>query len=274
MDSIEIKITCENKFVDFITAEMVDLGFASFMETEAGFNAYIDANLFDDHALQKLKAHLHDIAPFQYEVEIIPEVNWNESWEKNYEPIIVEDQILIKAPFHKIEKKYPYELLITPKMSFGTGHHETTYLMLQHQLNIDFNGKSVLDAGCGTGVLGIFAGIRGASTIVGCDVDSWAIENSEENFRQNHVEPTSLKKGSVSEIPERQQYDIILANISRNIILRELPLYRKLLKDGGYLVISGFPEHDLEIVQNTARQNHLELVQYLTRNHWIAIILQ
>ena len=177
----QIKILCPEEAQETLIAELLTLDFESFWQDDDSFSAYIDQKNFDEKSLKKtLTKHL-DSKSKNYDITVLEDKNWNEEWEKNFEPVFIDDQVVVRADFHKIDKAYPYEIKINPKMSFGTGHHETTSLMIKSQLNIDHSGKSVLDVGTGTGILSIMAEKLGADRVVSTDIDEWSIKNCQEN---------------------------------------------------------------------------------------------
>ena len=196
-------------------------------------------------------------------------MNWNEEWEKNFEPIVIADACAVRAPFHK-PFNVQYEIVIEPKMSFGTGHHETTFMMLQFILENTFEGKTVLDMGCGTAVLAILAEMRGASKVDAIDIDDWCVENSEENVLRNHCKYISVKLGDASVLPTSETYDTIIANINRNILLNDMEIYSKGLKMGGELYLSGFYKEDLPIIIECCNKLGLQFVENKEKNNWIA----
>jgi ribosomal protein L11 methyltransferase len=200
--------------------------------------------------------------------------NWNEEWEKNVDPVMVGDQCIIRAEFHKIEKKYPYEIIITPKMSFGTGHHQTTYLMVRNQLSIDHRDKRVMDAGCGTAVLAILASKRGAKSVEAFDIDEWSIENGRENVIKNNCENIRIRQGTILDFTWPTPFDIILANINKNVLMKEMGTYSKQLVTRGLLVLSGFYEGDIPDLVREAKQQGLQLQQQDEKEQWASLVLQ
>jgi ribosomal protein L11 methyltransferase len=198
--------------------------------------------------------------------EILPDINWNEQWEKNFDPVIIEHRCAIRAPFHPPFNEKEYVRTIEPKMAFGTGHHETTSLMISAMLDLDFTGKTVLDMGCGTGVLGIFAAMKGAREVLAVDIDSWAYENAKENARLNNIEMTVLKGGS--EVLPEIEFDIILANINRNILIEQASEYNRVLNFCGRLFVSGFLLSDVEMLENTFNDLGLTSVNHSSMGNW------
>jgi len=268
MDFIEIKVECNPDFAEIFMAEFSEIGFNSFMENDKGFDAYIEENLFREEDVLDIKNRYSLAGGFTFLLKKIEKKNWNEEWEKNYDPIIVSDQCIVKATFHNISKSYPFEILINPKMSFGTGHHATTFLMLTQQLGMPFADKLVLDAGCGTGILGIMASMAGAEKVDCCDIDEWSVENSVENFALNNCDNINIFHGKTNSIPVGSPYDIILANINKNVLLEEIATYSQLQSPEGYLLLSGFYEEDIDDIENCCFQQQYEKVGYLIKDRW------
>ena len=254
---------------EIMIAELGFSGFESFVETPEGVIAYIqevdhfDAILDDIQILNSKKFNI------SFEFEPIAQTNWNAEWEKNFNPIIVEDRCAIRAPFHEAFN-VEYDIVIEPKMSFGTGHHETTYMMIQHILATDFTNKSVLDMGCGTGLLAILAEKKGATAIEAIDIDNWCYLNSLENVTRNGCKHITVLEGDAS-LLSGKQYDIIIANINRNILLTDLSTYVTCLNEKGSLFLSGFYDSDCELIETTCNQLNLKLENTLMRNHWVAL---
>ena len=269
-DYIEIKINCEKDFSEILQAELGEIGFNSFVDTDNGFDAYVLESDFDQSSFQELIARYLDLAKITYESKTMERVNWNEEWEKNYDPIIVDDQCIVKASFHQTAS-YPYEIIIDPKMSFGTGHHETTYLMLKDLLSLDLKGKKVLDAGCGTGILAIMAHKKGAAEIKAYDIDPWCEENSRKNFVENNSESIEVQTGTISSLNYKDNFDVILANINKNVLLEDIPAFSKLLKDGGLLLLSGFYENDIADLDSKTSENGLQRLHFSTKNNWALV---
>ena len=275
MNYITVTFFVSPEFTDILIAELSEIGFDIFLESEHGFQASIEKDLYSKDAIEEIISRYKEfISPLSYTEEEVEKKNWNEEWEKNYDPIIVSDTCIVKASFHQIEKKYPYEIIVNPKMSFGTGHHETTFLMLQKQLTIDHTDKKVMDLGCGTGILAIMANKLGAKEIVVCDIDEWCVENSSENFGLNGCENIKTFLGTVENIPDHGPQDIILANINRNVLLEEIPRYSSLLKNNGYLLLSGFYERDIEDIKKLASKNQLKYQNHETKKDWAVVLFQ
>jgi len=268
-----LQVICDPDFSEILMAEIADAGFDTFMETEKGFEAYAEQEKFDNNLLDHVQEKYNHVKPLLFFRDKIEKQNWNEEWEKNLQPIIVEDQCLVRAEFHKIEKKYPYEIIITPKMSFGTGHHQTTYLMLKNQMQMNFEKKRVMDAGCGTAILSIMASKRGAKVIEAFDIDEWSVINGKENIENNHCLNIHLYQGKLSDMKFDGKFDVILANINRNVLLEELSLYANSMSAGGELLLSGFYTHDIDDLKKEAAKHKLEETHRDERETWAALRL-
>ncbi|WP_372920218.1 50S ribosomal protein L11 methyltransferase [Salegentibacter sp.] len=254
---------------EILIAELGYLGFESFVEEEDGVTAYIPVEEYEEDLLAQVHILQSDEVEISYSKEEIEKVNWNEEWEKNFTPIVVDDRCSIRATFHP-SAETEYEIVIDPKMSFGTGHHATTHLMIQHILNNDFTDKNVLDMGCGTGVLAILASMKGAHIVDAIDIDNWCYQNSLENVERNNCDNVSVEEGG-AELLEGRKYHIILANINRNILLRDLPVYVASLEDKGELYLSGFYEDDISAIRKACEELGLKYVEHLERNNWVAV---
>ena len=255
--------------VEILIAELGQLGFDSFVEEEDGLQAYIQKGVLEDPDLSSLFILKNPQFDISFNVREIEQVNWNAEWERNFEPIIVNDQCAVRAPFHD-SFNLPYELIIEPKMSFGTGHHETTWMMMNHMFEVDLKGKAVLDMGCGTAVLAILAEKLGANSIDAVDIDEWSVENSVENADRNNCGSINVWQGDIDSIPGENRYDIILANINRNVLLSHIPTYRSLLNKPGILILSGFYKDDLTIVEGQCAGQGLAVSSKLEKNKWVA----
>lgn len=271
MDYLEFKFVIEpvQPASEILIAELGMAGFESFIENEDGITAYIPVEEYEEETMagiQILQSDEFEISYTQHEIE---RVNWNEEWEKNFHPIIVNEECGVRAPFHP-KPDVKYDIVIEPKMSFGTGHHATTHMMIEFLLKSDFEGKTVLDMGCGTGVLAIVAEKRGATAIDAIDIDSWCYENTVENVERNACENISVYEGAV-ELLEGKSYDTIVANINRNILLADLGAYNKSLKTGGELFLSGFYENDIPAIKRECEKLFLVFQEYLERDEWVAL---
>ena len=255
---------------DLLIAELANLGFDTFEDQDQGFVAYIPAANLDIQALVTallVEAVGYDIS---YDVNELENKNWNQVWESNFSPIVVDDQCYVRATFHEDKPEYPYQIIIDPKMSFGTGHHQTTSMMLSFILENDFEGKSVLDMGCGTGILAILASKRGASNILAVDFDPICVESVLENKVLNQVDNIEAKLGSKEAI-EGKKFNTILANINRNILLDQFDVYYADLENSGELYISGFYDgEDLDILRNKAEGLGFQFVDKKVLDTWCA----
>ena len=254
---------------EILIAELGEVGFESFTENEDGITAYIQKKDWHKDILEDIQILNSDEFKISYESAEIEQVNWNTEWEKNFEAIQVNDQISVRAPFHA-DPKLEYDIVIVPKMSFGTGHHETTHLMLQQLLDLDLAGRSVLDMGCGTGILAIFAEMKGADKIDAIDIDSWCYENSIENAEKNKCNNITVYQGDAALLKEKS-YDLIIANINRNVLLQDIAIYSRNLAKKGVLLLSGFYKEDIPIIDKEAQRYNLCLEKTLEKNNWVSL---
>lgn len=271
---LQLNVRCEPDFSDVLIAELAEIGFDIFEENKSGFSAFAEEELLDFDACKELLEQYAERTPLSYGIQKVARENWNKQWESHYPPVVIDEQILIHTHFHQVKERYPVEILITPKMSFGTGHHATTAQMLSFLLAFPPQGLSVVDAGCGTGILAIMAEKSGASSVLAFDNDPWCIENSEENFRLNHCR--SIKPVLASGIREVENVHpgLILANINKNIILREMPAYAGLLQENGRLFLSGFYAEDVPDLHQLAENLGLTLLQQSERENWACLVYQ
>ena len=263
---VAVKVQPLEPFRDIFIAQLGALGFESFSETAEGFEAYIIKEEFDDTAVKE--ALLWDGVQTSYEVQEIEQVNWNAEWENNFDPIEVDGKVYIRAPFHEEKHGFEYPMLIEPKMSFGTGHHQTTHMMIQWLLETDTTGDEVLDMGCGTGILGILAGMRGAAKVHGIDIDSWCIENTLENAQRNQCTMTAVQGGANAIVGT---FDTICANINLNVLLADMEAYVRALKDGGTIFFSGFYQENIPALRAAAEAAGLTYVGVKEREQWRSI---
>lgn len=274
MKTLAIKIKSNNfeEEKDLILAYLSDLNFEGFIEQEDSLIGYIRIEEFDNFKsyFQSIK---HLFTNLIYETEFVEEKNWNEVWESNYEPVIINDQVLIKAPFHKISNKYEYEITINPKMAFGTGHHPTTAamieLMIKHKEK--FINKKIADIGCGTGILSIMASKLNAKNIVAIDISTSAIENTIENANLNNIKNINCYEGSIETIIN-EKFDILLANLTRNLILEQINIYSEILLQNGLLFLSGILSTDDIIVIKEASKFKFKFSEKLVKNEWCALL--
>ena len=257
---------------EILMAELAEVGFDSFEDTPTGIKAYIPKDSWNEHILQDIYLLSNPEFTISYQITEIEQVNWNEEWEKNFSPIVVEDLCTVRANFHPVPNTR-YDIVITPKMSFGTGHHETTYMLLQQLLPLSLEGAKVLDMGCGTGILAIMAALRGAHDITAIDIDPWCVENATENVQQNDCSFITIKEGDVSLIAG-EQYNLILANINRNILLSDIPAYTQALLPQGLLLVSGFYEEDLPAIKEKCQEVGLTYLSHIERNRWVSAKFQ
>ena len=256
---------------EILMAELIQVGFDSFTEEHDGILAYIPKELFNEYEMKSLNIFSNDDVKISYTFQEMPNINWNEEWEKNFDPINVEDKVLIRAEFHDANPGM-HEIVIQPKMSFGTGHHPTTHLMIQQMLDMDFKDRSVLDMGCGTSVLAIFAKQNGAGRTVAIDIDEWSVENSIENAERNGVE-LDISQGTADNLGS-EKFDIILANINRNILISDIPAYVSVLNDSGQLLLSGLCFFDVDDVLQVCNEQGLTLKNKQQREEWMSLLLE
>ncbi len=255
-------------YSDILVAELSELGFDSFVEIEDGLLAYIEADSWNKEILSGVHVLKQAAAGINYNYKRVAQQNWNAKWEADFHPIELGDLCRVRAPFHET-KDVKYDIEIAPKMSFGTGHHETTYMMLQWALEIDFDGLSVLDMGCGTGVLAIIAAMKGAAEIDAIDIDSWSYENARENAERNGQEHIRVLHGDADLLGDKR-YDLIFANINKNILLQDIPVYASCLKENGILLLSGFYKEDLEDITGRCTEFGLNHQKNILKNNWVS----
>ncbi len=253
---------------DILIAELGEVGFESFVEEEHGILAYIQQKDWYESILDSLLILKNPLFNITFERREIEQENWNATWEQNFQPILVDGICMVRAPFHE-KKEVAYDIVIEPKMSFGTGHHETTHMMLQHILDMEFQGKAVLDMGSGTGVLAILAAMRGASSVDAIDIDNWCYLNAKENIVRNDVGYINVYEGD-ARLLELQRFDVIIANINRNILLEDIPKYVRCLEPNGVLLLSGFYKEDLNLISRECTKQGLMFEKNLEKNNWVA----
>ncbi len=254
---------------EILIAQLGVAGFESFVENEDGVTAYIQEGDWDSQMLENIQILNSDEFKITFEEEIIEQTNWNSEWEKNFNPIQVDNKVSIRAPFHE-NPNLKYDIIIEPKMSFGTGHHETTHMMVQQLLRLDLKDKKALDMGCGTGILAIFAEMKGAKPIDAIDIDNWCYQNSVENVERNNCNHISVYEGDANLLNEKK-YDLIIANINRNILLNDMSKYLNCLNEGGIILFSGFYKEDIEIIDKEVTKYGLVLDESLERNNWVSL---
>jgi ribosomal protein L11 methyltransferase len=255
---------------EILYADLDQLDFESIVDTKTGVEAFIPESDFNRVLLDDLMIHNLPDLDIKMEVELIEQQNWNANWESQFEPIVVNEKCIIRAPFHD-KSSCEYDIVISPKMSFGTGHHETTFLLSQHLFEMDLKGKSVMDMGCGTGVLAIIAKKLGAATTQGIDIENWAYLNSIENANLNQIDDIEFFEGDASLLGNESFFDVFIANINRNILHRDIPLYFKTMKRGAILLISGFYTTDVEVLTTRALEYGLKFVNSKSKNNWAMV---
>jgi len=254
---------------EILIAELGEKAFESFIETETGISAYVQKDLWSENILEDIQILDNPEFKINYTFEEIEQVNWNEEWEKNFEAIEVDGKCHVRAPFHE-KTNAEYDIVIEPKMSFGTGHHETTHMMIQHILETDFTNKKTLDMGCGTAILAILAEMKGAQPIDAIDIDNWCYLNSIENAERNNCKHISVYEGDASLLAGKK-YDIIIANINRNILLNDMQQYVDCLNANGILFLSGFYTEDIPVISESCTSKGLSYVKQFERNNWVAL---
>lgn len=274
MQYIQVQFSCEPNtevLTDVLSAQLGEIGFESFVRTETGLDAYIPLSGLSLGKVDLLLSEFPLEAEITYSCLEMEDKNWNEEWEKNYfQPVVIDDMLCIHSSFHKIGGEFKYRMLIDPKMSFGTGHHQTTELMMRELLKMNLQGKPLLDMGCGTAVLAILASMRGASPITAIDIDEWAYHNAMENARLNGIDNIRLFQGG-AELLGDETYDVILANINRNILLQDIAAYRQVLNRNGMLVMSGFYKEDIPAIRAAAEGQGLTYGHFSEIDQWVAV---
>lgn len=274
-NKITLKITPFQEWLrDVLEAQLGEIGFDSFVDTSTGFEAFIPAVNFNPDSFNSVLNEFNNDFVFDVETEIIEDKNWNEEWEKNYfKPLVIGAECVIRAPFHTQYPASKYEIVIEPNMAFGTGNHETTELVLESILETDFVGKTVLDMGCGTGILGILAAMKGAKQITAIDIDEWSYNGTKENARLNNIKNIDVKLGDAS-LLGTEKYDVIFANIHKNILLNDMKSYVENLLPGGVLIMSGFYTQDINDIKTKAESLGLTDAGFKSKNNWVAHTFQ
>jgi len=254
---------------EILIAQLGLAGFESFVENEDGVSAYIQEGDWNATIIEDIQILNSDEFEISYVEEVIEQVNWNSEWEKNFNPIQVNDMVSIRAPFHD-DPNLQYDIVIEPKMSFGTGHHETTHMMVQQLIDMDLTNKKVLDMGCGTGILAIFAEMKGANPIDAIDIDNWCYLNSIENVERNNCSNISVFEGDAA-LLKSKKYDVIIANINRNILLNDMEAYMNCLNPNGAILFSGFYKEDVSVIDAEVSKYGLKLDRTIERNNWVSL---
>ncbi|MCD8260964.1 MAG: 50S ribosomal protein L11 methyltransferase [Bacteroides sp.] len=260
----------DENIYDLLAALLADIGFESFMETEKGINAYIREELFREEELKNILENFPmENTKISYSITQMEDKNWNEEWEKNFfRPLVIEDRCVVHSTCHTDIPATEYEIIINPQMAFGTGHHETTSLIIGELLENDLTGKSVLDMGCGTAILAILARKRGATSVTAIDIDTWCVNNSLENIALNQVDNIQIEQGDASALPGKGPFDVVIANINRNILLEDMKYYVASMKEESEIYISGFYTDDMEVLHREATRNGLIPAGFREKNRW------
>ena len=272
---ITIEITPFEEWLrDVLVAQLAEIGFDSFIETDTGTEAFIQFNSFIEADFEFVLDSFQDDFSFSTKKELIKSQNWNEEWEKNYfKPLVINNECVIRAPFHTDFPKAKYEIIIEPNMAFGTGNHETTSMMMETILENNMENKNVLDMGCGTGILGILASMKGAKKVTAIDIDEWSFTGSNENAALNNIGNMTVKQGDADSLGS-EKFDIILANIHKNVLLTDMAAYTKVLNQGGLLVMSGFYTEDKQDIKLKAESLGLKDNGFKIKNNWVAYIFR
>ena len=270
MDYIELTVTAPAELAEILIAELAEVGFDTFEDNDAGFCAYTTEDVFNPDAVAEIMARYAGMGELGFSHRVITRQNWNAEWEKNFQPLIIANRVSVRAPFHPQPAGVEHDIVVMPRMSFGTGHHETTALMLESQLHIDHRGLRVLDMGCGTGILAIMAEMRGARQVLAVDVEPWTVENARDNAAENGCRAIECRLGGVETLAAEAPFDLILANINRNVLLEDMHEYARLLPAGKPILFSGFYEEDLPKIQAEAARQGLTYQQHRTLRSWVA----
>lgn len=269
MEYIEVTLQIEpfTPWNDVVASQLCEIGFESFMEEKGRLLAYIQANDFDEQALESCLADVVGEYTVNYSIDKVPNENWNKKWEESFEPVLVDDKCLIRASFHEPNSAIPHEIVIDPKMAFGTGHHDTTFLMVKAMFDYNFENQTVLDMGSGTGILAILARRLGSGFTKAVDNNDWAYESTKENCVKNNQPEIEVVLGDIESV-KNDKYTLILANINRNIVMEQMPDYAAMLPLGGILLTSGYFNYDADVVLDAAKSNGFTLKQRIERNNW------
>jgi len=269
---ITIPLPSTVESTEILIAQLSVIGFESFEEQTSKLIAYIPEKDFAKNELLEIEYCFECENLSKLKIELIPDQNWNELWESNYPPVTISNRCYIRASFHESKPNIEYEILITPKMAFGTAHHETTSLMLELILANNFSNKNVLDMGCGTGILAILASMKQAKSITAIDIDKWSYDSTLENAELNNINNIKAIEGGAEFVSNTDNFDIIFANINKNILLRDMKTYAKALVDGGNIYFSGFYTHDLLDIKTEANKWGLKFISNLEKNDWVAAV--
>ena len=263
----DIRLNEVNPYADILVARLNEIEFESYSEVEGGIRAYVQTKLLDTDAAKEILSEISKLTKVSFTINKVEQKNWNAQWESNYSPVVINDSCVIRAHFHNNFPALKYEIIITPKMSFGTGHHQTTLLMVNEMFNLDLKEKFILDMGSGTGVLAILASKLGARHLIAIDSDEWAFKNANENSQLNNISNINFIHGDINDIGDTK-FDVVLANISRNVILNDIEIYVDQMKDDGEILLSGFLKEDIPLILEKTGQLGLELVVVKNKDKW------
>lgn len=272
MDFIELTVEAPRELADILVAELGEVGFDTFEDNDTGFCAYTTEAAFDPDGVAEIMSRYEGLGDLNHSHRVITRQNWNAEWEKNFQPLVIAERVSVRAPFHPEPMGVDYDIVIMPRMSFGTGHHETTALMIENQLDLDHRGLRVLDMGCGTGILAIMAEMLGARQVLAVDVEPWTVENAADNAAENQCRTIECRLGGVEVLAGEAPFDIILANINRNVLLEDMHAYAALLPSGQPILFSGFYEEDLDKIKNEATRQGLVYQRHRTLRSWVSAI--
>ncbi|MCC2546176.1 50S ribosomal protein L11 methyltransferase [Hymenobacter sp. BT175] len=272
MDFVEVRVQVAPELADILVAELGEVGFDTFEDNDEGFCAYISEPDFNPEAVQEVITRYAGLGEIRHEHRVITRQNWNAEWEKNFQPLIIADRVSVRAPFHPKPEGMDYDIVIMPRMSFGTGHHETTALMIENQLTLDHQGLRILDMGCGTGILAIMAAQLGAREVLAVDVEPWTAENAADNAAENGCANIEARLGGVEVLAGEAPFDMILANINRNVLLEDMGAYAQLLPVSRPILFSGFYQEDLPKIDAEAQRHGLRYQSHRTKNNWVSAI--
>ena len=263
----DIRLNEVNPYADILVARLNEIEFESYSEVEGGIRAYVQTKLLDTDAAKEILSEISKLTKMSFTINKVEQKNWNAQWESNYSPVVINDSCVIRAHFHNNFPALKYEIIITPKMSFGTGHHQTTLLMVNEMFNLDLKEKFILDMGSGTGILAILASKLGARHLIAIDSDEWAFKNAKENSQLNNISNINFIHGDINDIGDTK-FDVVLANISRNVILNDIEIYVDQMKDDGQILLSGFLKEDIPLILEKTGQLGLELVVVKNKDKW------
>jgi ribosomal protein L11 methyltransferase len=272
MDFIELTVQAPRELADILVAELAEVGFDTFEDNDEGFCAYTTEEAFNADAVSEIMTRYEGMGELSFSHRVITRQNWNAEWEKNFQPLVIAERVSVRAPFHPKPEGIEYDIVIMPRMSFGTGHHETTALMLENQLDVDHKDKRVLDMGCGTGILAIMAEMLGAREVLAVDVEPWTVENARDNAAENNCRTIECRLGGVETLADEAPFDLILANINRNVLLEDMHEYSRLLPSGKPILFSGFYEEDLDKITAEAERQGLVYQNHRTLRSWVSAL--